>query len=502
MDERQPTANLVAITGNRISAVLTAGPKDIQRLSLSKRTKVIDCQGKILIPGFNDAHCHVLSFARQLLSIDLGPSSVSSIKDIQSVVREKIKKLPLGQWVRGTGFNEYYLKEGRFPNRWELDEVSPQHPVILVHSSLHACVLNSLALSCVGITGETTEPPGAVIDRDHNSGEPNGILFEMLAYIMKRCTNLQVKDFEEGIRQANEYYLSNGITSLQELTISNDLDRWLTYQRLKLNDKLQPRLSVMVGVQALDEFRESGINLKTNNQHLRFGGVKIIVTENKGEIYPEFGELKRQIGTVNQSGLQLCAHAIEESAIGIIVNILEHTSDKFSITGRRYRIEHCAECPPYLLSKLQQLGVIIVTQPPFVYFNGDRYLATVPQQQQSWLYRIKSFLERGLVVAGSSDSPVVPNNPFFGIYAAVNRQTETGRYLLTDEAIGIHQAIKLYTTNAAYATFEENLKGSLSPGKLADIVMLDDDPMEVSSEVIKDIKVLMTMIDGQVVWQC
>jgi hypothetical protein len=144
---------------------------------------------------------------------------------------------------------------------------------------------------------------------------------------------------------------------------------------------------------------------------------------------------------------------------------------------------------------------MVVTQPPFLYYSGERYLATIPPTQLKWLYRIKSFLDRGLIVAGGSDSPVVPDNPLVGIYAAVTRRAESGQYLSPEERISAKQALAMYTINAAYASFEENMKGSITPGKLADMVVLSDDPIKSPPERIKDIRVGMTIIDGRVVWE-
>jgi predicted amidohydrolase YtcJ len=157
-------------------------------------------------------------------------------------------------------------------------------------------------------------------------------------------------------------------------------------------------------------------------------------------------------------------------------------------------------CPPPLLERLRKLKVVVVTQPPFIYYSGERYLATVPKEQLPWLYRIKSMLDSGVVVAASSDSPIVPNNPLMGIYAAITRVAESGQEVLPEEAISVEQAMALYARNAAYASFEEGIKGSIAPGKLADIVVLSDNPVKSPPERIKDIRVEMTIIDGKVVW--
>ena len=180
LDPRQANAELVAIKGDKIW--LVAGNEELESARGAK-TRIIDCQGKAVVPGFNDAHCHIFSFIRKLLSLDLSPSSVSSIADIKAAIRHRAQNTPSGRWLTATGYNEFYLAEKRHPNRWDIDEVSPQHPVVLAHRSLHACVLNSLALSLAGITRETPDPVGGLIDRDLDTGEPIGLLLEMLGYI-------------------------------------------------------------------------------------------------------------------------------------------------------------------------------------------------------------------------------------------------------------------------------------------------------------------------------
>ncbi len=180
---------------------------------------------------------------------------------------------------------------------------------------------------------------------------------------------------------------------------------------------------------------------------------------------------------------------------------LEYARSQLPQTGRRHRLEHCAECPPQLLKRLSRLQAVIVTQPPFLYYSGERYLAKIPASQLQWLHRLKSFLKSGLIVAGSSDSPVVPDNPLVGIYAAVTRRAESGQHLPPEECISPSQALAMYTINAAYVSFEEEIKGSIAPGKLADMVVLSHNPLKSPPEQIKDIRVEMTIIDGKLAWE-
>jgi predicted amidohydrolase YtcJ len=499
MDNRQPAAELVAITGDKIS--LVAG-NDGLASAAGATTRVIDCQGKTVMPGFNDAHCHLFSFIRKLLSLDLSPSSVSSIADIKETIRRRAEETPLGKWLSGTDYNEFYLTEKRCPTRWDIDEAAPDHPVVLSHRSLHACVLNSLALSLAGISRETPDPPGGLIDRDLTTGEPNGVLFEMLGYIREKVMPpLSDDELSDGVALANRHYLSYGITSLQEATVRNDYRRWQIIGGFKEAGKLRSRVYVMLGAPARSQFQESGLISGSGNSQLRLGAVKVMLGEATGQVQPPQEELNQLALDCHRAGFQLAFHAIEESTVAAAIGALEYADGYWPVAGKRHRIEHCSECPPHLLERLSKLGAVIVTQPPFIYYSGERYLATVAASQLPWLYRIKSPLESGLIVAGSSDSPVVPNNPLVGVYATVTRKAESGQELLPEEGVPVSQALALYTINAAYASFEEDIKGSIAPGKLADIVVLSADPMKVLPEQIKDIKVEMTILGGEVVWE-
>ncbi len=499
MDAVKPSAKLVAITGDRISLVTD---NDELESVADSNTRVIDCQGKTAVPGFNDAHLHLFSLLRKLLSIDLSPPAVSSIADIKEAIRRRVEDTPRGTWLSGTDYNEFYLAEKRCPNRWDIDEVAPDHPVVLSHRSLHACVLNSLALSLAGINRETPEPPGARIERDLSTGEPNGILVEMLGYIRGEVMPpFSDAELDRAFTLADRHFLAYGITSLQEATHRNDLNRWQIVRRYKDAGTLRSRVSMMVGPGTRIEFQEAGLISGTGDEHLRMGAVKIMLGEAAGQDELTQEELNSLVLECHQAGFQLAFHAITESAIGAAIAALEYVNDHSPVTGRRHRIEHCSECPPYLLERLKKLGLVIVTHPSTIYYNGERYLATVELGQLPWLYRIRAPMESGIIIAAASDAPVIPVDPLAGIYGAVTRRAASGQLLLPEEAVTPQQALAMYTVNAAYASFEEDIKGSIAPGKLADIAVLNDDPTRVHPERIKDIRVEMTIIGGEVVWE-
>jgi predicted amidohydrolase YtcJ len=499
MDPGCPVAQLVAVKGNRIWLV---GGSDRLGEVRGAGTKIVDCRGRTVVPGFNDAHCHTFGFIRKLGSVDLSPAAVQSIADIKAALAECARNTPPGQWITGSDYNEFYLAEKRHPNRRDLDEAAPEHPVVLTHRSLHACVLNSLALEMAGITRETPEPEGAVIDRELDSGQPSGLLFEMLYYLRGQVLPpLSGEELAQGMAIANRNYLSMGITSLQEASVGNDLASWQSLKRFKDSAGLASRVSMMFGFNALPRLRQAGLEFGSGDEQLRLGGVKIILNETTGSLQPPQEELNRQALAAHEAGFQLAIHCIEPGTVAAAISALEYVNNHSAIAGRRHRLEHCSECPPELLGRLKKLGAMVVTQPPFIYYGGERYLATVPPQRQGWLYRIKSFLASGLVVAASSDAPVVPDNPLVGIYAAVTRRAKSGQEVLPEEAVSARQALAMYTVSAAYASFEEDIKGTIAPGKLADMVILSADPLETPPEQLKDIRVEMTILDGRVAWE-
>jgi predicted amidohydrolase YtcJ len=499
MDPARPSAKAVAISGDRIALV---GSNDDMEAVRGVGTRVIDGGGRTVVPGFNDAHLHLFSLMKTLLGVDLSPAAVSSIEDIKEAIRRKAESTPRGGWISGTDFNEFYLKEKRFPTRRDIDEAAPDHPVILSHRSLHACVLNSPALKMAGIGMETEEPSGATIERDLATGEPNGVLYEMLNDMRGRVVPPMTEgELNQAAGLANELFLANGITSFQEATYRNDTGRYRTVSEVKKAGKLKSRIYMMAGGDYWREFREAGLVPGSGDDQLRPGGVKVMVTRTSGKFSYSREELKRLALECHQAGFQLAFHAEEQDVIDAVIEALEYVNEISSINESRHRIEHCAECTPNLLERIAELGVVIATQPPFIYYSGERYLATVEPEILTWMYRVRSPMESGVVVAGSSDTPVVPLNPLAGIYAAVTRKTEKRQDFLPEEAINPLKALAMYTVNAAYASFEEDIKGSITEGKLADMVVLSDDPTGVPPERIKDIRVEMTIIGGEVVWE-
>jgi predicted amidohydrolase YtcJ len=499
LDPKKKSAQLVAIHKNRVQAVTTNSA--LGQLK-QKTTQVIDCLGKTLLPGFCDAHMHLQASAAGLMSLDLSHrKSIRSISDIQSAIKKFSKNLAPGTWIRARGYHEFHLAEKRHPTRRDLDMAAPEHPVKLTHQSTHACVLNSKALDHAGITRYTPDPPGGLIDRDLTTGDPNGVLFEMNDYLSRRIPPLDEAELIHGVRSVNQQLLSLGITSIHEASSNNDGAQWQTLCALKEKEYVVPRVSMMLGLKGFENKGIDNLSCPVGPDQLRLGPVKIILDETSGQLYPSQSKLNQSVLAIHQRGLQVAIHAIEENAVASAGSAIAHALKKFPRADHRHRIEHCSVCPPPLANHLASLGIMVVTQPSFIYYNGQRYRHTVPQAQLPYLYPIRTLQNEGLTVAAGSDTPIVPPNPMIGIHAAVTRTSETFDVLSKKEAVTPLEALRMYTQHAAKATFEEHSKGSITPGKFADLILVNDDPTAIPPDEIKHLEVEMTIVDGRIVWK-
>jgi len=497
LDSATEKARLVAVKNGRIQAVSS---NDAVRDLKQKQTRLVDCGGKTLMPGFCDAHFHLWASASHLIHLDLSPqANVSSIADILGKIHEHSKTLAPGAWIRASGYNEFYLDGKRHPTCRDLDKAAPDHPVKLTHRSHHAHVLNSMALKQIGISRYTPEPPGGLIDRYLDTGEPNGILYEMNDFLSERVPPISAGELSRGIRLLNQKLLSLGITSIHEASFINERKEWESLCSIKAKKDFLPRITMALGVNAFEN--KNMYESTVDRDQLKISSVKIILDQTTGQLYPCQKELDRLVLDIHQKGLQASIHAIEQSAVESACNAIESALKKIPNPDHRHRIEHCSVCSPSLAKRLAALGIVVVTQPSFIHYNGDRYLKTISKEDIARLYPIATLQKSGVMVAASSDSPIVDPNPIIGIYSAISRMANTGKPVYEKEGIDILTALEMFTTNAAKACFNEDIKGSITPGKLADLVLLSQDPTKLSPEEIKDIKVVMTIIDGKIVWE-
>ena len=459
-------------------------------------TNVIDCGGQTVVPGFIDAHCHILAYAANLVAVDCSPDSVSSIGDILRKIRERAKSTPRGEWIRAAGYSEFELAENRHPTRWDIDRVSPHHPVRLNHRSGHACVLNSLALHRVGIRADTEEPTGGTISRDMETAEPNGLLFEMDAWLDGRVPPIPNDELCRGVSQASRQFLSQGVTSVMDATPSNSPNRWNLLRRFKADGKFAPALSIMPAAGRLNEFEGAGLGYGYDDGLSALGHAKIVLTRSSGRLFPDAEELHAIIEGAHSRGFPVAIHAVEAEAVIAAAEALAARR----APGLRDRVEHASECPPDSLDALLRASPVVVSQPRFLRDSGSRYHSEFGDEAR-WLYRFKAFSDAGIVLAASSDAPVSAPSPLIAMHAAVTRRAASGEVIGRDERITAQQALEMHTSNAAYAVCTEDEVGTISIGKRADLAVLSDDLTEVSAGALLEIEVTMTIANGEIVWQ-
>ena len=497
MADGDPPARAVAVQGGRIVWV----GSDAKAVRLKRRdVRVVDCQGQTLVPGLIDAHCHLLAYASSLMAVDCAPSAVGSIEEIKNAIGQRARETPAGEWIRGAGYDDLSLCERRHPTRRDLDEAAPDHPVRLNHRSGHASVLNSVALNRLGLKCDTPDPVDGVIERDQ-TGQPTGPLLEMDGYLEGRIPRLTDDELRRGMHALNRNLLSNGITSVQDATQSNSVERWKTIQALKAEGRLVPRVTMMAGLRHLGEFEEAGMEFGSGDEGLGLGHVKMMITGTTGSLQPNRDELASAVASAHRRGFPVAIHAVESDAVEAAVDALVEARGELPTAALPDRIEHFSECPPGTLERLAGSGIVVVTQPGLLYERGGTYLADVPAAIQPSLYRIKAFFDAGSNPAAGSDAPVTPPRPLHAMYAAVTRRARTGETVGPDERISASDALKMYTTNAAHAGCRDAQMGSIEAGKLADFALLDRDPLTVDCEDIRDIRVTMTVVGGRVTWQ-
>lgn len=510
-----PRAAAVAIAGDTVLAV--GSYADLRQFRHS-RTEIIDCRGHTLIPGLNDAHCHLLATAATLTAIDCRPPAVNSVTALQQALRRRAAATPPGQWLRGYGLEPVALAERRYPTRWELDAVAPRHPVRLEHSSGHAAVLNSPALALAGIDAATPDPPEGVIRRDETTGEPNGILLEMSPWLRNKLGNTRSPaELSASVTRLSQKLLSYGITSVQDAGPHNSPSHWQTFQSLTQSGHFQPRITMMAGASSLNQFAHAGLSWGRGDDRLRLGHAKIMLTLTTGALLPGPDELAELVSSAHNMGFPVAIHAVEPEAVAAVANLPAMSRPVPptptpgipagpSLPVPRNRLEHCAECPPQLLPQLRRRGLTVVTQPGFIYWRGENYREQVAPELLPHLYPIAALSQAGIPLAFGSDAPVIDPSPWPAFYGALTRRATTGCALpfassaAHQPGLTLESALRAYTQGSAKAEGMETRKGIIRPGMLADLTLVDTDLPQASATAIKNTRARLTLIGGQVAW--
>lgn len=505
MNPAQPKAQAIAIRSKRITAV---GTNAEIKPCIGKNTRVIDLLGRTVLPGFIDTHVHIAGLGRSLASVNL--RDADSINDLQRRLKEYIQKTPTGRWIVGHGWDQDRFKEKRYPTRWDLDKLSSDNPVVLTRVCGHICVANSKALELANITARSASPPWGKIDKDVENDEPTGILREnAMDLLWKVMPPPNEDEIIEACGQACQKAVSAGLTSVHWIVNSQDEIRAI--QKLRKRDELLLRVYILVPVELLDQLTGVGLYTGFGDDVVRVGSLKILgdgslgartaalrnpysdEPSTKGILLYDQDRLNTLVIKAHEAGLQLAIHAIGDQAMEVVLTAVENALTKASRKDHRHRIEHASVLDMEIIRRMKRAKVIASVQPHFIisdFWVGNR----VGPKRARWVYPLKSLFRQNIKVTGGSDSPVEPINPLLGIWAAVARES------FPEERLTVNEALSLYTINAAFASFEENIKGSIETGKLADLVVLSQDPHEVSPENIKDIKVEMTIVGGKTVY--
>lgn len=505
MNPSKPHAQAVAVKDDKIVKVGTN--KEIKTY-IGKNTKTINLKKKTVVPGFIDTHAHVTGYGKSLKQINL--REVNSIKEIQKKLKKRIQKTHTGQWVLGRGWDQDRLTEKRYPTRWDLDKFSQNNPVILTRVCGHLCVANSQALELAGITRETTPPPAGQIDKDIKTGEPTGILREnAMNLVWKIIPEPSEEELMEACSLACQKAVEAGLTSVHWL-ISSPAEIHVI-QKLHEQNKLPLRVYIVVPVKLLDRLIDLGLHTGFGDSRVRIGSVKIFSDGSLGArtaalFQPYHDEHTRKgimlytqkklntlVMKAHKAGFQLAIHAIGDRAIDMVLTALEKALKEAPKKNHRHRIEHASVLNKMLIQRMKKLKAIASVQPHFVV--SDFWVTNrVGPTRARWVYPFKTLIQEGALTTGGSDCPVEPIDPLLGVWAAVAREA------FPEERITVDDALRLYTVNAAYASFEEDVKGSIDVGKLADLVVLSREPHEISPNEIRDVKVEMTIIGGKVVY--
>lgn len=505
LNSKKPRAKAIAVYENKIIAV--GSNKEISKY-IGEKTQVIDAKNKTIFPGLIDCHVHMAAFGRILQTLDL--RNVDSIEELKQKLREYADKNLEKSWILGGGWDQERFVEKRYPTRWDLDDAVSERPVFLVRVCGHVGVANSKALQMAGIT-KTTTVEGGRIDLDEASGEPNGILREnALELVRKAKPKISAKELEHACLLACQKAIENGLTGVH--WIIDSAEEIQTVFRLYYEGKLPLKVYFGIPVKFLNELTALKLPTGFGNEMVKIGFVKILadgalgartaalkepysdMLDTKGMMLYAQKRLNELVLSVHKSGLQLAVHAIGDYAVESVLKAFSQALKKYPRKDHRHRIEHCSVLNPKLVRSMKRLGIIASVQPHFVV--SDFWVVNrVGKQRARWVYPFKTLMSEGIIVASGSDCPVEPINPLLGIWAAVARKAPA------EECLRLEEALKTYTLNAAYASFEEKSKGTIEVGKLADLTVLEGDLDKIKLDKIKDIQVKMVIVNGKIVYK-
>lgn len=511
-----PTAEAVSVTHDRIVAV--GRDADI-RATATSGTRVVDLQGRTMLPGFIDAHSHFPSsginalFVVSLSSPPVG--AVSSIDDVVAALRKKAAATPAGEWIRGAGYDQTLLKEGRHPTRADLDKASGQHPILISHASGHLAVANSLALRLAGVTARTPNPAGGVIQRDDRTKEPNGVFEEDWQAVSRLVPAYTGEQIREAIQWAVRDYASSGVTTATiagggvSPALQAAVDAGAVPLRVDAMSYDSPKLPPArpVGSKTLRSGRTVKLVADGSIQgytgylsapyHVPYHGDRAY----RGYPRDSRDALTAQVKRLNRLGYQLAIHANGDAAIDDVLAAYGEAQNDFARSDTRFRIEHAQMARPDQLDRMKALGVSPSFFVSHAYFWGDQHRDIfMGPDRAARLSPLASARRRGIRFSIHLDAPVTPMRPLQAVWSAVNRLTRTGRVVGPDERLTPAEALRAVTIDAAWQSHDEANTGSIEPGKLADFVVLAENPLSVERVRIRDIQVAETIVGGTTIF--
>lgn len=508
VDDGLPRAQAIAIAKERLLAV---GSNDEVRALAVARTKQIDLGGKTVVPGFIDAHTHPAVAGRMhLRQVDC---DLRSIRAIQEAIRERALKTPAGEWVLGFKYDDTKTEEGRPLTRQDLDAVASEHPVYISHRGGHTAYVNSAAFRAAAISEGTKDPPGGKFDRDAD-GKLTGRISERATEPFDKLipeTNSRA-DFREGVKLISQMMSRAGITSAHDAYGSPDDLR--AYQDAQRAGELSVRIYCLIGSTHLDRMLAAGVRTGLGDEWVRVGAMKMTcdgsISERTARLSQpyvgrpdDFGiivtkeeELYEKARKAHEADWQLGIHANGDVAIETVLRIYERLQREHPRRDPRFRIEHCTVVNNILVKRMRALGVIPTPFASYVYYHGEK-MREYGAERLNQMFALRSFLDEGVRVAPGSDYPPGPFEPMMALQSAVTRTDMKGTVWGPKQKVTVEEALRTQTLHGAYASFEEDVKGSITPGKLADLVVLGRDPLREDPSSLVSISIERTMVDGR-----
>lgn len=518
LDKARPLVEAVAVYGNRIVAVGTSA--EIRKLA-GAATRIIDARGALVLPGFNDAHVHFIDGGSHLASVQL--RDAASPEEFAERIRGFASKTPKGRWITGGDWDHERWPGAPLPTRELIDKFTPDHPVFVNRLDGHMSLANSVALKLAGVTRETKDPDGGLIVRDPQTGEPTGVLKDAaMSFVYAKIPDASFDEKLDAARAATEHAASLGVTSVQDMSAGNDVG---VLQTLAARGELKTRIYAVSPLPQWERLARTGMRAVFGGDMLRVGGLKGFADGSLGsttallfepyndapqtrgllgdEMFPE-GEMLKRVEGADAAGLQVMIHAIGDSANDQILSIYERVARTNGARDRRFRIEHAQHLRPQDIARFGRGGVIASMQPYHAIDDGRWAEKRIGHERARTTYAFRTLLDTGAHLAFGTDWYVAPLNPLFGIYAAVTRRTlddKNPQGWIPEQKITVEEAVSAYTVGSAYAEFAEQTKGTLTPGKLADIVILSQDIFRINPVEIQRTKVRITIMDGKVVYE-